>query len=123
MRSAHAPCPTVMPAMQCPEVAGGMKLARRCQNLCSVSRRFWNLLLALFYQIWMEVTMSLVAFRIQCSFHLLLLSLEYHYCEESIIWFAITGWCRKALEIYDCSRIIEQICGPVLPKLVRDSTC
>ena len=31
------------PAMQCPEVAGGMKLARRCQNLSSVSRRFWNL--------------------------------------------------------------------------------
>ena len=112
-----------MPAgeMQCPEVAGGMKLARRCQNLSSVSRRFWNLLLALFHQIGMEVTMSPVAFRIRCSFHLLLLPLKYHYCEESIIWSA-TGWCRKALEIYDCSRIIEQICGPVLPKLVRDST-
>ena len=102
-------------------VAGGMKLARRCQNLSCVSRRFWNLLLALFLQIWMEVTMSPVAFRIRCSFHLLLLPLKYHYCEESIIWSA-TGWCRKALEIYDCSRIIEQICGPVLPKLVRDST-
>ena len=35
--------------------------------------------------------MSLVAFRIQCSFHLLLLSLKYHYCEESIIWSAPDG--------------------------------